>query len=200
MRNEFISQEELNFYTGDSQKTFSRIVGKLKKEKSNLVDISQKVQKIHQSILNERMSKHHQVLEEFTYALINRLDKSNQIWARYLVNFDWKIFGTITFDEPKSLISARKYMDEIYHKVKSKNILYTLFYVCELNKNGYHVHFVLNCKKERVDLIISQIKENIHTKNVSEIDKYDYKKLGSTYLTKFLDKNPDSYDIYFSNR
>jgi hypothetical protein len=113
------------------------------------------------------------------------------------MNFDWKVFGTITFDEPKSLMSARKFMDDIYMKVKKKNKLYACFYVCELNDNGYHVHFVMNCKKERVETIISQIEESINKRNVSEIKDYDYKKLGSSYLTKFLDKNPDSYEIYF---
>jgi hypothetical protein len=197
MRNEYISQEELTFYTGDSQKTFSRIKGKLKEEKSKLVDTSQKVQKIHHSILNERMSKHHRVLEEFTSAMIKRMDRKNEVWSRYLVNFDWKIFGTITFDKPKSLHSAKRYMDEIINKVRKGNKLHTCFYVCELNNNGYHVHFLMNCKLERFKQIMVLIENSINKFNKAEMEEYDYKKLGSKYLTKFLDKNPESYEIYF---
>jgi hypothetical protein len=197
MRNEFISQEELNFYIGDSHRTFSRILRKLKKENKNLVDTSQKVHKIHHSILDDKMPKHHRVLEEFTNALIKRMNKTNELWARYLINFDWKIFGTITFDKPKSLHSAKKFMDDIINKVRKRNKLYTCFYVCELNDNGYHVHFLMNCKLERLESIMSLIECSINKSNKSEIEEYDYKKLGSKYLTKFLDKNPESYEIYF---
>jgi hypothetical protein len=197
MRNEFISQEELNFYTGDSKRTFSRILGKLKRENKNLVDTSQKVHKIHHSILDDKMSKHHRVLEEFTNALIKNKDGKNEVWARYLINFDWKIFGTITFDKPKKLSSAKKFMEEIRHKVMKRNKLYTCFYVCELNDNEYHVHFLMNCKLERVKPIMALIENSINKFNKTEIEEYDYKKLGSTYLTKFLDKNPDSYEIFF---
>jgi hypothetical protein len=197
MRNEYISQEELTFYTGDSPKTFSRIKGKLNKEKSNLVDTSQKVHKIHHSILDDKMSKHHKVLEIFSNALIQKTNKTNEVWARYLINFDWKIFGTITFDKPKSLHSAKRFMDDIINKVRKRNKLYTCFYVCELNDNGYHVHFLMNCKLDRLKPIMALIEISINKSNKSEIEKYDYKKLGSKYLTKFLDKNPDSYEIYF---
>jgi hypothetical protein len=197
MRNEFISQEELNYYTGDSKRTFSRILGKLKRENKNLVDTSQKVHKIHHSILDDKMTKHHRVLEEFTNALIKNKDGKNEVWARYLINFDWKIFGTITFDKPKSLHSAKKFMDDIINKVRKRNKLYTCFYVCELNDNGYHVHFLMNCKLERLKPIMALIEISINKSNKSEIEEYDYKKLGSKYLTKFLDKNPESYDIYF---
>jgi hypothetical protein len=197
MRNEFISQEELNFYTGDSKRTFSRILGKLKSENKNLVDTSQKVHKIHHSVLDDKMSKHHKVLEIFSNALIQKTNKTNEVWARYLINFDWKIFGTITFDKPKSLHSAKRFMDDIINKVRKRNKLYTCFYVCELNDYGYHVHFLMNCKLERLKPIMALIECSINKSNKSEIEEYDYKKLGSKYLTKFLDKNPESYDIYF---
>lgn len=192
MRNEFITKQDFEFYVGKSPKTFDRLKNKLLKEDESLVDNS----RLHKSILDTNMSRHHKQIEKLLDFVVSRIGEHNEYWARFLVNYDWKVFGTITFDTPKSPDSARRYMDNIFNRTSKRFKIYTAFSTCEKNEHGYHIHFVLVCKDERVQTIIDYIQSQIHSKNVTEIEPYDINKLGSTYLTKMLDKNPDNYMIY----
>jgi len=144
-----------------------------------------------------------------------------QSLSNYLQNQDWKRFCTFTTTYELTLNSARRLNERFYDRVKHQvfdNLPVRLFWVAEKfeSKDGYHTHGLLDYPQsyeDALDLlpvlklsyeIVAQEKptkfdilygdEHKYKPRASFL-RYDAKKAGALYCTKYLLKSCADYDF-----
>lgn len=74
-----------------------------------------------------------------------------------------------------------------------------MFFATERNTlrgEGCHNHFVIDCDINLVDEVSKTIEKLCYKfEHQPTIEDYNYKKLGSSYITKLLDKEEDGYGL-----
>ena len=197
MIKEWLTKREFQYFTGDSPRTIDRLKDSLLEKDSPMIDNSGVGYKLNYKLIKDRIPKYFYQLMLLTNYLVNTnkpFNILNQTWANYLITTDWKIFGTITFDESKNLPYCKRKINSLIKKIKSKYKVYNSFSCVEEDSNGHHIHFVLDCKENKVEVIKHMISDSLYKGSIVELQDYNYKKLGSSYLTKFLYKKEDGYD------
>lgn len=147
----------------------------------------------------------------FSLNIREPLIESNDIrtnYARYLKKYDWKIWGSVNFNEIMSLSQIRDIANLYFDTLKKKfpNVNFTFFFATELNscREGYHLHYLLDFNNENdfkrilyeSDSFFKIKRKKLATNTL--IEKYDKEKNGISYILKQIKKLPDGYDVLLS--
>jgi hypothetical protein len=129
-------------------------------------------------------------------------------YARYLKKYDWKIWGSVNFNEIMSQIQIRDIANLYFESMKKKfpNIKFTFFFATELNsfRDGYHLHYLLDFDNENDFKRILFASESFFKRKRKKlaantlIEKFDKEKDGISYILKQIKMLPDGYDVMLS--
>ena len=204
MIKEWLTINELKSVANVSIPTINRVKSNLiDSDYQKLIDTRRRPHLYNKAILSELVSSYfYQLMCLTDYISRNKeinLSSIGTDYAQYLLSFDWKLFGTITYKEPKGVKSCVRNMNSIYKTLSKKYKIKHIFFATEHNTKrgeGYHNHFVIDCDKSQVDEVRKTIEKLCYKfEHQPTIEDYNYKKLGSSYITKLLDKEEDGYGL-----
>ena len=204
MTKEWMTINEFKKIANVSIPTINRVkAGILNSDKDYLIDTSSRPHLYHKELLSKFISNYfYQLMCLTDYIIRNKnvdIRSLGTDWAQYLISFDWKVFGTVTYDEPRSTKSCVRNMNSIHRNLTKNHQIDNFFFTTEKNTergSGYHSHFVIDCNSLEVDEVIRSVEKLCYSNNQHPtIEPYNYRKLGSSYFTKFLGHNEDGYGI-----
>jgi hypothetical protein len=132
-----------------------------------------------------------------------------EYYSNYLKIYDWKILGSVNYNEHLNLHqirkSATKYFEFLKNKFPCEN--FTFFFASEKNsdREGYHFHFLLDFINYNNFNLINDASNryfgNNRTKKLKAsffYEAFDSEKDGIGYSLKKIELVKDGYDLYLS--
>lgn len=132
------------------------------------------------------------------------MNKQNLQISLWLNQFEWTFFCTFTTEFKLTLNSARRAMQRLFEKIRSRISNVRLFWVAERfeSKCGYHIHALIYVNPEGKEVSLNCFKcvqnswkavSGGRKKNFAEISRFNGKLGASFYITKELE--PDTWGI-----
>lgn len=129
-------------------------------------------------------------------------------FTQYLKKYDWKIWGSVNFNERMNLSQIRKLAEQHFDQLKIKypEDSFTFFFASEMNnaRDGYHFHYLLDFTNVKLFDRIMKTSTSFFNKKRKNllantlIERFDSKKDGISYILKQIKKVPDGYDVFLS--
>ncbi|MDE3234544.1 MAG: hypothetical protein KGO81_01225 [Bacteroidota bacterium] len=127
-------------------------------------------------------------------------------YAKYLMSYDWDIWGTLTTEYFLSQSSAERAVKRLDLKLRKKFRNYRLFFVAEpFKQRGYHIHFIGKFISDKQDKTVTQIGKIIENewqtttsnkkRSVNKLKKYEHKQNAIFYILKEIYNTKVSYDF-----